>query len=219
MTIYCFAGGKGGSGKSTASRNVAVELVHRGRRVALLDGDPQGSTLTWDTVRAEGGHTASGMFVAGSGANVASQVAELASDYDDVVIDCPGRLGAVQRAAYMVADVVILPCQPTPDDIWALSESVELVQQAQTLRPELLAVVMVSRKVPNTTLGREIRSVLTETGLPVLSAVVGQRTAYPSAGAEGRGVTEYQPSGPAASEIRDLVDELAERAGNRRAAA
>jgi len=207
-TIIAIAGQKGGSGKSTTAITIAAEWHHRGRRVLLVDADPQGSALTWGEVAAEAGHPAPTIVAMGGGLHRPDQLPALAQGYDLVVIDSPPRHGAVLRSALMIADLAVLPCGPSAVDAWALGETLDVVNEAQALRPNLQAVVVITRKIARTVLGRSARNALTSSGLPILRAELGYRVAYQEAPAAGLGVTVYEPSGTAAKESRRLVDEL-----------
>lgn len=208
--IIAFVGLKGGAGKSTAAIGVAAELVSRGARVLLVDGDPQGTARTWADVAAESGHPAPTTVAMGATMHRPGQLDVLVSDYDHAVIDLPPRLGDVQRAALMVADLAVVPSGPSPADAWAAGATIELVQEAQGLRPELAAVVLITRQQPRTVLGRGLRGVLSEGGLPVLRAALCNRVAYQEAVGAGLGVGAYAPRDPAAKEMAALVTELLE---------
>lgn len=206
--IVAVAGQKGGAGKSTVAVNVAAELVHRGRSVLLVDADPQGTSRTWAEVAAEAGRPSPTVAAMGATMHRPDQLPRLRSSFDCVVVDCPPRAGDVQRAALMVADVAVLPCGPSAADAWALAGSLEAVAEARALRPQLVAVVLLTRVQGRTALGRGARDVLAESGLPLLRASLGYRVAYAEALAAGRGVTDYAPADRAAVEVRGLVDEL-----------
>jgi chromosome partitioning protein len=212
--IVTFGGQKGGSGKSTAALAVAAELHARGRRVLLVDADPQGTLRTWADVAAEQGHAAPTVVAMGPSMYRADQLPRLAAGYDDVIIDAPPRHDEIQRAALMVADLVVLPCGPSPLDAWALVAGLDLVKRARALRPELRAVVLITRVQSRTSLGAGARETLNGSGLPVLATELGLRVAYQEAPAAGVGVTQYEPRGQAADEVRALVDEL-EKIGRR----
>ena len=206
--IVSFIGQKGGSGKTTAALAVAAELFARGRKVLVADADPQGSCRTWAAVAAEASRECP--TVAGVGADLykPNQLPTLAASYDDTIIDCPPRRAEIQRAALMVSELAIIPCGPSAVDAWAMSENVELVNAAQAVRPELRAVVLLTRIVGRTAIGKGAREVLSACGLPILVAELGYRVAYQEAPAAGQGPAQYAPSDPAADEIRALVDEL-----------
>lgn len=208
MAIIAFAGQKGGSGKSTAAIAFAAECIERGLSVLLVDADPQGTARTWGEVANQAGHQTPTVVAMGPDLHRPGQLPTLAKRYEVAVIDCPPRHAEVQRAALMVADLAVLPSGPSAHDVWALAESVELVKSAQRVRPELKAVALVTRKVPGTVIGREAREALKEAGVPVLRAELGFRVAYQEAPATGRGVAQYEPSGEAAAEVRELTTEV-----------
>lgn len=206
--VIAFAGQKGGSGKTTTAIAVAAEWVSRGRKVLLVDADPQGSARTWGEVALENGHPSPTVVAMGAGLHRAEQLPALAGSYDVTVVDCPPRHGEIQRAALMVADIVVLPCGPSAMDAWALGESLELVQKAMALRPELKAAVLITRRVARTVLGAGAREALRDCGLPVLKAELRHRVTFQEAPAAGQGPTSYAPTSPAADEVRALVEEI-----------
>lgn len=206
--IIAFGSQKGGVGKSTSLICVAVELLSRGRSVLAIDGDPQGTLRTWADVAAERGHATPTTVAMGAAMHKPDQLPRLATSYDYVLIDCPPRLGDVQRSALMIADTLVLPCGPSAADAWALAEYLEIVAQARQLRPELRAVGLITRKVKGTAIGRGARDVLAAADLQVLGAELGYRVAYQEAIGDGAGPTTYEPDGTAAIEVKALVDEL-----------
>jgi chromosome partitioning protein len=108
----------------------------------------------------------------------------------------------------MVADIAVLPCGPSAADAWALTATLDVIGEARTLREQLKACVLITRKQGRTALGKGARDVLAASGLPVLSTELGFRVAYQEAIAAGRGPTTFSPRDAAASEIRNLLDEL-----------
>jgi chromosome partitioning protein len=206
--IIALTGQKGGVGKSTTAVSLAAYALERGLRVLLVDADPQGTVRTWGEVANESGREAPTIVAMGATMHRAGQLLALAEAYDVTVIDCPPRHGDVQRAALMVADVAVLPCGPSAADAWALAEAVEVVNDARSLRENLKACVVITRKQGRTALAKNARAVLESTGLPVLASELGYRIAYQEAMAAGVGVTAFSPRDPAAREIRSLFDEL-----------
>lgn len=206
--ILALVSQKGGVGKSTLAVSIAWELQARGARVLAVDADPQGTLRVTGEVAAELGLKAPSIVALGKDLYRPDQLPQLAKAFDHVVIDTPGRLGDVQRAALMVADVALVPVGQSAADTWGVTETLEVVKQAQILRPELRAVLVLTRKLPRTALGRAARDVLAGAGLPLLTAETTLRVAWQEALAAGAGVAQYAPQDAAALELRDLVDEL-----------
>lgn len=206
MKIVALAGQKGGAGKTTLSAFIAAEFHRRGLKTLLVDLDPQGTATTWGDVAAESSHDIP--TTVGMGDNVKTALPRLAQDYDRVVLDCPPRAGKRTAGALMVADVVLLPCQPSAADLWALQESLELVEQAQAIRDELKARVVLNAGLVSTTLSKDIIGALDDAGIERLGTVIHSRVDFKRALGEGQGVTVYAPKSKAATEIYRLVDEL-----------
>jgi chromosome partitioning protein len=207
--ILALVGQKGGAGKSTIAILVAAELAARGRRVLLVDADPQGTARTWGAVRAERGVDGGPSVVAMTGLlHRPEGVPRLASGFDDVVIDCPPRLADVQRSALVVADIAILPCGPTSADTWALAESLKPIAEVAELRP-LKSAIVLNRVRAGTAAGRGAREALASAGAPILGTALGLRQAYAEAVGAGLSVGAYAPRDPAAEELRALANEVA----------
>lgn len=208
MRILAIGGQKGGSGKTTASVAIAVEMVRRGLRVVLVDADPQRSASTWGELAAETGRAAPTVIAMGATMHRPDQLPALSAAYDVAVIDLPPRLDAVQRSALMASDMVVLPVGPSPTETWAVSASLELVEEARTVRPDLRAVLMLTRVPTGQKLAASARAALGEAGIPLLAAELGQRAAYPASLAAGTGPSVYAPRDRAAAEVQVLVDEI-----------
>lgn len=198
---------KGGSGKTTAATSIAGELARRGRRVLIIDTDPQQSASDW---RAARGDRADVTVVAvAKAAALASDAAALAAGYDTVLIDGAGSIAETTAAAVKVADAVLIPCQPAPKDVWGTHDIVDLVRARQQIgngRP--LAAFLVARAFPGTKLTRDIDEALLRQGLPVLEARMHNRQLYAQADLAGLAVCEVEPNGEAALEVAAIVDEL-----------
>jgi chromosome partitioning protein len=108
----------------------------------------------------------------------------------------------------MIANVALLPCGPSAMDAWAMAESVDLVKKATAVRPDLMAVAVITRKVTNTVIGAGARDALAMTGLRILNSELHYRVAYQEAPALGLGIAQHSPRDAAATEVRRLVDEL-----------
>ena len=201
--IIAVTGLKGGVGKSTIAANLATCYHASGRRVLAVDADPQGTLRSWAAVAAEGG--VDGPPVVGVDSRALSRdVLALGRDYDVIVIDCPARLGPESRAAMMVADLVLLPSLPGPADAWALRQTLDVLSEAQALRPQLAARIILNRVDTRTTLTELARDNVSELGVELLGDGLGNRVAFAEAILAGKGVSTYAPSSPAAAEVADL---------------
>jgi chromosome partitioning protein len=176
--------------------------------VLLVDADPQGTIRTWGEVAVDAGQPLPSIVAMGSTMHRADQLPTVRLGYDDVIIDCPPRHGEIQRSALMVADMAILPCGPSSADAWALGASIDLVNEARTLRSDLEVRILITRKQGRTALGRSAREELEKSGIELLKTEVGYRVAFAEALGAGQGVTAYAPRDAAADETRALVSEL-----------
>jgi len=204
-TIIAIAGQKGGTGKSTVAVSLAAYWHSKGKRVLLVDADAQGSALTWSEVATENKRNAPPVIAIGD--NLRQDLPAIAEGFELAVIDLPGRAGKRQGAAMLLADLVVLVSGPRTLDVWALAASAEVVTEAQAVRPDLLAAVLLNKRGNNSE-SRSARDALASVGLPVLEASLGQRVPFSESLAAGQGVTTYAPRDPAAAELAAVAVEV-----------
>lgn len=210
MKIIAVGGQKGGTGKTTTTVSLAMEAFLKGQQVLVVDADPQGSTMTWAQVMVENDQEGPTVISMGEGMHRKDQLARLAQTYDVVFIDCPPRFGKVLRSALMVADMVLLPCGPSDVDVWALAETLDLVEMAQDIRPSLQSAVVITKVMRRTTIGRTARRMLQEGGHHVFKTELGYRVAYQVCMGYGQGPSNYEPKGKATREVSRLYEEVIE---------
>ena len=198
---------KGGSGKTTLSLHLAHALALRGLKVLLVDADPQGSARDWAAAR-EGKAT---FTVTGLDRPIIhKELPQLVEGYDCAIIDGAPRVSDLTRSAILAAELVLVPVQPSPLDIWAAHEVVELIQEAAIYKPDLAAAFVINRKIVNTAIARDAVEVLKDYPFPVLKSAISQRVGFAEALSSGSTVLETAPDSPAAREIWAVLDELLE---------
>lgn len=200
---------KGGAGKSTLVANLAAALAgapDAPRRVAVLDIDPQHSLARWNAIRvarAPGGKvTAALTFSDLAGWRLAGELERLRREHDVVLVDSPPVLDADARRAIRGADLVVVPVQPSPPDLWAAEGTLKIA--AEEKRPACLVL----NRVGSARARLATESALRTQGLVVMPDALGNRAAFSHAFAQGLGVTEAAPRSLAAAELRALLAAL-----------
>ncbi|MGL4747243.1 ParA family partition ATPase [Aeromonas hydrophila] len=204
MKVVSVLNQKGGSGKTTIATHLAMELKLRGFDVVLVDSDPQGSARDWAAV-ADGNE----LPVIGIDRPTLERDIKALGRRDFIVIDGAPQAADLAISAIKSSDLIIIPVQPSPYDIWATSDLVDLVKQRIDITDgKLKAVFVVSRAIKNTKIGGEIETALLEYGVPVLKARICQSVLFPTSAANGVTVIQSSPNSPSADEVVMLTDEV-----------
>jgi chromosome partitioning protein len=198
---------KGGSGKTTIATHLARALQLDGADVLLVDSDPQGSARDWAAVCEE-----QPVPVVGLDRPTIERDLKRLVRTDFVVIDGAPQAADLAVSAIKVASFILIPVQPSPYDIWATADLVELVKQRiEVTDGRLQAAFVVSRAIKGTRIGAEVTDALADYGLPVLDARITQRVSYPGTAAAGTTVLDAEPASDAATEVRALAAELKQK--------
>lgn len=195
---------KGGSGKTTLSVNLAVELVRRGVSVALLDTDPQGSLGRWFMARRERLGDPGMDLSTASAWGVGYECEKLRKTHDIVIIDTPPKIDADLRPSLREASLVLIPVSASHVDLWATDGVLDLA--ARESRPTM---IVLNRCKAGTRLGEEVANAAGDLA-QVADARLGQRVAYAETMGNGLAVSEVGKS-PAATEIAALATEVMAR--------
>jgi chromosome partitioning protein len=215
--IITVAQQKGGAGKTSLAAHLAVAWSQKPQRVVLFDLDPQASLSTWFKVRQETMGDANRLtMIESTPWRLASEVSRASREADMIVIDSPGVIDNTAKAAIRASDLVVVPLQLSPMDVWASKNMVALLEQ------ENAAAMLVLNRVPyRARLADDLIVELKKGRTPIARSALGNRVAFAASLMEGKGITEWAPSSVGAAEIKLLADEILRRApqtGAKRAA-
>ena len=148
---------KGGVGKTTLTVHISYVLASLKKKVLLLDTDPQGSARDWAAARSsEPPFTV----IALDRPTIHRDLPTLAADYDYVVIDGPPRVSELARSGIIASDLIVIPVQPSPYDVWAAQEVINLINEASIFKENLKTLFVINRKIVNTAIGRDVGEAL-----------------------------------------------------------
>lgn len=196
---------KGGTGKTTLAVNIAREYTKRTFKTLLVDSDSQGSSLRWH--EKSGGELIDLTCLPVN--TLDKDVVKFKDRYERIIIDGLPRVSQLTVCAVKAADLVLIPVQPSPYDIWATEDLVRLVQERiEITEGKLYAAFIICRSIKGTILGREVVEQLNKFTFPVFVAGTCQRQEYAKSVQEGRTVCEGNTE--AMREIVAIVNEIEE---------
>lgn len=206
MKILALLNEKGGTGKSTLATNLATALHRAGKRVVLLDADPQGTARDWRAASPEGADLPP-VLAADRPQLLASSLTGLNADI--AVIDAPAKAESMSAAIVKASHVALLVIQPSGADVWASGAAVKLIESKRELGGAIDAAFLVNRASGSTKLSKLIKdgSWNEYEGIEQLDTAVGNRAVFANAMTDGLSVFDFQDI-KAKAEILAVIDEL-----------
>ncbi|MCB4824568.1 nucleotide-binding protein [Roseicella aerolata] len=197
---------KGGTGKTTLALSLAVAAEAEGLTVLVVDLDPQASACRWGDRRTAGNPAV----IDAQPARLAAALAKAAqAGVDLAIVDTPARVEQAAAEAAKVADLVLIPCKPSILDLETLRTTAELVQGRAKRSP----LVVLNAVPAQGTRHEQAAEAIAAMGLTVCPVHIGQRVAFEYAAQAGQSVTEYEPDGRAASDVRHLYNAICQTVG------
>lgn len=205
MKIISFLNEKGGVGKSTLATNVATALHLQGKRVVLVDADPQGTSRDWRAASPEGANLPPVVGI-DRAQKLAYGLSSLSADI--VIIDAPAKAQQMAAAIVRVSHVALLVIQPSGADVWASAAAVKLIQARRDAGGEIDAAFLVNRTSGTTKLSKLVKDgSWNNYGIEQFTATVGNRVAFAQAITDGISVFDL-PDQSAQSEILAIITEM-----------
>ncbi len=207
---------KGGSGKTSLAAHLAVAWSHPPRgglddgsplRVVALDLDPQESLSKWFEIRVARGEETGLLDVRrAAGWRFNGEHARAKREADIILVDLPPGTDSVNATAIRAADLVVVPLQLSPMDLWATGPTIEIANKTGT-QP-----LLVLNRVPaRARLNDEVIAAARTANWPMATATLGNRVVFAASLLSGKGVTEEAPASLAAAEMRLLAREVMSR--------
>ncbi len=204
---------KGGAGKTSLAAHLACAWAGRqlngsAKKVVLIDLDPQESLTAWFRLREEKlGPDENIELRHASSWRATSEIQRAGRDADIVIVDSPPHMETATRIAVRAADIIVVPCQLSPMDVWASRPTLEMIEKEKRA-----ALVVLNRVPPRGKLADELFHQLKRDRVPLARSVLGNRVAYAASLMEGKGVAEAEPHSVAAAEVRLLANEVLRKA-------
>lgn len=205
MKVLSLLNEKGGAGKSTVAINLACALHRSGRRVVLIDADPQGTARDWREASPEGADLPP-VVILDRPELLLSSLKTIAADI--VVIDTPAKAEKMSANVVRISDIAIIPVQPSAADVWASAAAVKLIQSKRDVGGTIEAAFLATRVSSTTNLSKEIlKGDWNEYGIDMLDQSISNRVSYAQALSDGVSVFQTKDA-QAKAEIDSILKEL-----------
>jgi chromosome partitioning protein len=204
--VIAVAQQKGGAGKTMLASQLAVAFAPT-MSVAILDIDPQGSLTIWCKLRDAAPKAVHKITAANTaGWRMTTELDKLKAGHDIVLVDTPPVIDTDARRAIRAADLVLVPLNPSPPDLWAAEGTIKLAAE------EKRKIALVFNRAPAASrLRKRLAAEIAARGITLLATALANRAGYANAFADGLGVTEAGPTSQAADEVTALAQAVLAR--------
>jgi chromosome partitioning protein len=200
MDIITLASRKGGAGKSTLTAQLAAQAQSQGKRVLIIDADPQGSLKLWHSLRPD---ILPKLVTPERGIDRALAFAMI-DGFDTVFIDTAPSMWVVVQEAIKNSTLVLIPARPGFFDLDAVRETVKVARERNKPYAVVINAAPVRRDDKDTSLVAQSRSYLEAQQIPVWSGQISQRAGFQSTLAAGASAAEIGPNTAAGIEVAKL---------------
>lgn len=199
--IITVAQQKGGAGKSTLVAHLGVAFAKMGMKVALIDTDPQQTITNWGNIRQ------SSKFIDklplevtnAAGWKVNNEISKL-NKFDLIIIDSPPHMETETKSAIRSANLVIVPCQPSPNDLWATDKTLEIINKEGKQK-----ALVLNRCPYQSKLLKHVESYFSQ---DLIRYSLGNRVAFASAMLVGLTAIELEANSVATNEVLQIAQNL-----------
>lgn len=206
MTVVVIGGSKGGTGKTTVAINLAVISVNEGKKTLLIDTDRQQTATDWVNSRDDkiDKQIKDGLIpikrlpcIQKYGAHVHKEITSFRESYDHIIVDAGGFDSYELRSSMLAADRFYAPLKASQNDIWALSNLLEIIKAAKINNPNLIAKAFFNdvESHPNVKTLKEAQEAVNsedENILEMSNITIRSRICFKTSIPKGRGITELE---------------------------
>jgi len=210
MYVIAVLNQKGGSGKTTIATHLARGLQLTGHSVVLVDSDIQGSARDWAFADENNPVPTIAIYTP----TIDRDLPKI-TDKDFAVIDGSCRSHEILASAIKASDMVLIPVQPSPYDVWATVDFAELINARKSATAGIpKAAIVVNRVITGSKIGADASNALQSLNLPILKTHIAQRVIYPNATSLGKTALDIEAEGIASTEIKSLTSEVLQAISN-----
>ncbi|MDX2068213.1 MAG: AAA family ATPase [Haliscomenobacter sp.] len=205
---------KGGVGKSTLSRNLAVYFAMQGEKTCIIDTDiEQRTTCDWRTRREADAKIKVDVFPMSSTDGLVNDIKTHRNNgYRVIIIDGVPQLEKVTTKLILLANFLIIPITPSIDDLKSFERFLKRYEDAKMVKPEIPAFLVLNRYC-RTSEGEEVKlaiAMFEEFGISPLQNVISERVAHKRSSKYGLTALEWEDA-KAREEVETFCAEIEQK--------